>query len=197
MPKDGRKLRSSVFVTNNKATPLSPIESTSKYFSSKTSDTETNVPSNSPNPVKRKIARKHIKHIVIETEESSTDTTNISNALTSKKLIDKLEKRLDKELPKPPVNWGVVYAAIKEFRQNIIAPVDTMGCERLADEPSDIITPQTSRFQSLVALMLSSQTKDQVTAAAIQNLRQKLLGGLNLDSILQAEEKFLDECISK
>jgi len=44
--------------------------------------------------------------------------------------------------------------------------------------------------------MLSSQTKDQVTAAAIQNLRQKLPGGLNLDSILQAEEEFLKECIS-
>ena len=43
--------------------------------------------------------------------------------------------------------------------------------------------------------MLSSQTKDQVTAVAFQNLSQKLPGGLNLDSVLQAEEKFLDECI--
>ncbi|CAI2165843.1 7047_t:CDS:2 [Funneliformis geosporum] len=195
MPKSRIKLRSSVFATDNKASPLSPTESTSKYFSSKTSDTEFNVPSNSPpKPAKRQIARKHIKHVIIQTEESSTDTANLSNALPSKKLIDKLEKSLDKE---PPVNWDIVYAAIKEFRQSIVAPVDTMGCERLADEPSDIITPQTSRFQSLVALMLSSQTKDQVTAAAIQNLRQKLPGGLNLDSILQAEEEFLDECISK
>ena len=45
--------------------------------------------------------------------------------------------------------------------------------------------------------MLSSQTKDHVNAAAIQNLRQILPGGLNLDSILQAEEKLLDKCIFK
>jgi endonuclease-3 len=72
-----------------------------------------------------------------------------------------------------------------------------MGCGCLAEEPSDKITPQTSRFQSLVALMLSSQTKDEVTAAAIQNLRQKLPGGLNLDSVLQAKEELLDKCIFK
>jgi endonuclease-3 len=45
--------------------------------------------------------------------------------------------------------------------------------------------------------MLSSQTKDHVTAAAVQNLRQKLPGGLNLNSVLQVNEKFLDQCISK
>jgi endonuclease III len=45
--------------------------------------------------------------------------------------------------------------------------------------------------------MLSSQTKDHVNAAAIQNLRQVLPGGLNLDSVLQAEESLLDKCISK
>lgn len=45
--------------------------------------------------------------------------------------------------------------------------------------------------------MLSSQTKDQVTAEAIQNLRKKLPGGLTLQSVLQVDEKFLDQCISK
>ncbi|GBB91999.1 hypothetical protein RclHR1_01950011 [Rhizophagus clarus] len=156
---------------------------TSKYFSSKTNVPETNKLNKSSSlskTVTRKATRKHIN---IEIEESSS--------------VNNLEKRLDKEPPTPPTSWEEVYNAIKEYRKNIIAPVDTMGCERLADEPSDHITPQTSRFQTLVSLMLSSQTKDHVTAAAVQNLRQKLPGGLNLDSILQVDEKFLDECISK
>ncbi|CAG8741906.1 27259_t:CDS:2 [Dentiscutata erythropus] len=97
----------------------------------------------------------------------------------------------------PPLNWEDVYKCIKDYRKTAIAPVDTMGCERLADKPNDVITPQTSRFQSLIALMLSSQTKDQVTAAAMQNLRQQLKGGLNMESIMQVDEEFLDQCISK
>ncbi|CAG8468088.1 13418_t:CDS:2 [Cetraspora pellucida] len=97
----------------------------------------------------------------------------------------------------PPHSWEEVYQSIKDYRKTIVAPVDTMGCERLAEEPNDIITPQTSRFQSLIALMLSSQTKDQVTAAAMQSLRQQLRGGLNIETIMQIDEEFLDQCISK
>ncbi|CAG8841801.1 34406_t:CDS:2, partial [Racocetra persica] len=96
-----------------------------------------------------------------------------------------------------PRSWEEVYQCIKDYRKTTVAPVDTMGCERLAEEPNDVITPQTSRFQSLIALMLSSQTKDQVTAAAMQNLRQQLTGGLNIESIMQVDEEFLDQCISK
>ncbi|CAG8841130.1 13416_t:CDS:2, partial [Racocetra persica] len=54
-----------------------------------------------------------------------------------------------------------------------------------------------SRFQSFIALMLSSQTKDQVTATAMQNLCQQLTEGLNIESIMQVDEEFLDQCISK
>ncbi|RIA93240.1 putative endonuclease [Glomus cerebriforme] len=195
MPITRSQLRASVFTTTAKATSPSSKEITSKYFSSKTNVNETKQPNKSSlnETVTRKTTR---KHIIIETEESSANI-NLSGALSSERSVDKLEKRLEKEPSKPPVGWEGVYNTIKEYRKNIVAPVDTMGCERLADEPSDDITLQTSRFQTLVSLMLSSQTKDHVTAAAIQNLRQKLPGGLNLDNVLQAEEKFLDDCISK
>lgn len=53
--------------------------------------------------------------------------------------------------------------AIKEMRSKIIAPVDLMGCDRLASACSD---PATKRFQTLIALMLSSQTRDKPTAQA-------------------------------
>lgn len=34
----------------------------------------------------------------------------------------------------PPANWEEVYNAVKEMRKSISAPVDTMGCETLAEE---------------------------------------------------------------
>jgi len=45
-----------------------------------------------------------------------------------------------------------------------------MGCHALADPNAD---PKTYRFQVLVALMLSSQTKDQITAAAMERLKSR------------------------
>ncbi len=34
----------------------------------------------------------------------------------------------------PPANWQEVYDAVKDMRKTVLAPVDTMGCERLAEE---------------------------------------------------------------
>ena len=48
------------------------------------------------------------------------------------------------------------------------APVDTMGCSKLHDEDAD---PATQRFQSLVALVLSSMTRDEQTAKAMVRWR--------------------------
>ncbi|CAK9300437.1 unnamed protein product, partial [Gordionus sp. m RMFG-2023] len=47
------------------------------------------------------------------------------------------------------------------MRKNRNAPVDKYGAECLSDKKLD---SKTQRFQTLVALMLSSQTKDQITA---------------------------------
>jgi endonuclease-3 len=34
----------------------------------------------------------------------------------------------------PPANWRETYEAVKEMRKTILAPVDTMGCETLAEK---------------------------------------------------------------
>ncbi len=34
----------------------------------------------------------------------------------------------------PPANWAEIYDAVQEMRKNVLAPVDTMGCETLAAE---------------------------------------------------------------
>ncbi|KAJ5924977.1 hypothetical protein N7454_007616 [Penicillium verhagenii] len=72
----------------------------------------------------------------------------------------------------PPSNWEVMYDTIKKMRaDNPTAPVDTMGCAELHWRAS---SPRDRRFQTLIALMLSSQTKDTVTAVAMQRLHTEL-----------------------
>ena len=34
----------------------------------------------------------------------------------------------------PPPDWEEIYDAVKEMRKTVLAPVDTMGCESLAEE---------------------------------------------------------------
>jgi endonuclease-3 len=70
----------------------------------------------------------------------------------------------------PPPRWREVWDKIVTMRQAQPAPVDTDGCERLAERPEDIPSKH-FRFQTLVSLMLSSQTKDGITAAAVRKLQ--------------------------
>jgi|Transcript_86093 endonuclease-3 len=92
---------------------------------------------------------------------------------------------------KPPAVWQKDYAIIQELRAKRDAPVDTVGCERLAD-------PKASRknyeWQCLVAAMLSSQTKDQANAEAMAALHQH---GNTIDSMAAINVKQLDRLISK
>lgn len=72
----------------------------------------------------------------------------------------------------PPSNWSEIYDIVKAMRQrNPTAPVDTMGCEDLYWRAAP---PKEKRYHTLTALMLSSQTKDTVTAVAMQRLHREL-----------------------
>ena len=52
------------------------------------------------------------------------------------------------------------------------------------------------RFQALVALLLSSQTRDETVSAAVRNL-QAAPGGLTVQSVAAMEDAQLNACISK
>ncbi|RDL39217.1 Endonuclease III-like protein [Venustampulla echinocandica] len=102
----------------------------------------------------------------------------------------------------PPNDWAEVYAVVKEMRLTGVArnaAVDTMGCERLAEKGID---PKIKRYQTLTALMLSSQTKDTTNALAMARLQKELPAhkegapvGLNLENILSVDPKLLNELI--
>jgi endonuclease III len=54
------------------------------------------------------------------------------------------------------------------MRKDKTAAVDSMGSEKCCDKDAP---DKTKRFQKLVALMLSSQTKDEITYQACQRLK--------------------------
>ncbi|VDD81684.1 unnamed protein product [Mesocestoides corti] len=68
-----------------------------------------------------------------------------------------------------PPKWYATLENIQRMRVRRNAPVDTMGCDQLADERAD---PKTFRLQTLLSLMISSQTKDGATAGAIERLKE-------------------------
>ncbi|KAJ6567142.1 DNA glycosylase [Mycena capillaripes] len=93
-----------------------------------------------------------------------------------------------------PARWREVYDCIKEMRSKTSAPVDTMGCHMAQRLETD---PKNKRFVTLVSLMLSPQTKDQVTDAAVCKLRTALGGSVSLDAILAADPAVISDAINK
>ncbi|KAL7060103.1 hypothetical protein AAHC03_09877 [Spirometra sp. Aus1] len=88
-----------------------------------------------------------------------------------------------------PPRWRETWENINRMRAGRDAPVDTMGCDKLAKENED---PKTFRLQILLSLMLSSQTKDEVTAAAMRRLTDH---GCNLKNLLTMSEEELRDII--
>lgn len=56
---------------------------------------------------------------------------------------------------------------------------------------------QNQRFSILVSLMLSPQTKDEVTDAAVRRLRDALGGVLSVDALLAASTSTIQGAINK
>ncbi|XP_055460848.1 endonuclease III-like protein 1 isoform X2 [Psammomys obesus] len=88
-----------------------------------------------------------------------------------------------------PQNWQQQLANIRIMRSKKDAPVDQLGAEHCYDASAP---PKVRRYQVLLSLMLSSQTKDQVTAGAMQRLRAR---GLTVESILQMDDDMLGRLI--
>ncbi|CAG0915090.1 unnamed protein product [Notodromas monacha] len=141
--------------------------------------------------------RKGSNPIKIEYEEDQVERKIGDQVISDPKNIRKKIKKEENRFPDvkrdlksepvedvkwEPLNWHRVFTNIREMRKNLDTPVDDMGCESCADEAAD---PKVFRFHHLVALMLSSQTKDQVTHAAMQRLRAEKL---SIDMILETPE---------
>ncbi|VEU41508.1 unnamed protein product [Pseudo-nitzschia multistriata] len=102
-----------------------------------------------------------------------------------------------------PAGWRETYTLVEELRKDKTAPCDYMGAEALVmpmrdeTENGDEDLLKTRRFQTLIALMLSSQTKDAMVGQAMKNLRDTSdgSGGLTVASILAMDPKVLNSKI--
>lgn len=88
----------------------------------------------------------------------------------------------------PPL-WRKQFDNIVEMRNLRDAPVDIMGCDVIGDRSA---SPNIYRYHVLLSLMLSSQTKDEVTSAAMSRLRQH---GCTIDNILKTSDEELGKLI--
>lgn len=137
-----------------------------------------------------------------KTEESEPDsvlleTTQSNVVAKAKPSKAKKAKAIPQALAKPhpaPPRWRETYALLEEMRKGIVAPVDTMGCDQAQYAESDT---KASRFSTLVSLMLSSQTKDEVTNAAVAKLRETLGGSLCVANVMNAEKSTIESAINK
>ncbi|KAG1778392.1 DNA glycosylase [Suillus placidus] len=136
--------------------------------------------------------RKTSPTLKLEEPVSEEDTSSRVKAKSSKK-PKPIPQSLDTPHPAPP-RWKEAYDSIKEMRAQIVAPVDTMGCEQAQHKEKD---PKNRRFAVLVSLMLSSQTKDEVTDAAVEKLRAAIGGTLSVAAIVSADDSTISNAIAK
>ncbi|KAG5883005.1 hypothetical protein JTB14_033460 [Gonioctena quinquepunctata] len=122
------------------------------------------------------------KHIKVE-YESTPSQIKIEGGIKSD---DPQKHESDVRMP---FNWKEILTKLREMRKNFDAPVDTMGCDKCHDEDA---APNVMRYQQLLSLMLSSQTKDQVTHAAMKRLREH---GCTVKNILDTSDEKLGELI--
>ncbi|KAI1303258.1 DNA glycosylase [Xylaria venustula] len=173
----------------------------------------TSVPKSAPSTTRRR-ATKEFRGgtsgdaaIKVEVKSEDIATTSILPAKPTKRQRQPARKIMDpatgQSTISAPSDWEEMYAVVQSMRSEggaaSNAPVDTMGCERLALSTA---SPRDQRFQTLVALMLSSQTKDTVNAAAMHRLQTELpphepgaAPGLTLENILAVPPAHLNELI--
>ncbi|OJJ42840.1 hypothetical protein ASPZODRAFT_136980 [Penicilliopsis zonata CBS 506.65] len=148
---------------------LDPTDSDSSLSSIDTVDIEDILPRK-----RRRITAETVKNEGIKNEpEPEVKEVKQNTKEKKKRLPARRIKGADGSVTvSAPSNWEVIYETVKKMRAaNPTAPVDTMGCAELHWRAS---APRDQRFQTLIALMLSSQTKDTVTAVAMQRLHTEL-----------------------
>ncbi|XP_015610320.1 endonuclease III-like protein 1 [Cephus cinctus] len=105
------------------------------------------------------------KSKVLKVLDESDGKLNVPTILNTKNNKHAVKKSKTEWVPD---DWMLTLQNIKDMRKSQTAPVDELGCHKCADPNA---SASVNRYQCLIALMLSSQTKDQVTHAAMERLK--------------------------
>jgi len=156
-----------------------------------------------PKPIKRSSSKKN-KRVITETEKKSTEASTIitpekklppditvEDSVKSTKRKRTKRKSIEPGSLVPPKEWENIYSLVVELRNDKSAPVDHDGAEMLASKGSGGVV---YRFQTMVALMLSSQTKDAVVGETIRALQKH---GLDVENIRKTPDDVLNQLIFK
>jgi endonuclease-3 len=141
------------------------------------SDSELSSELSSSSDEERPVKKLRIAPIAVKQEAEEVYFVDAASPKKPKKVRRTPAKKIKGEdgsfTVQPPSNWEEMYALTRQMRNENLAPVDTMGCESLAERTR---TPRDQRFQTLIALMLSSQTKDTVNAVAMKGMQDNMPG---------------------
>ena len=74
--------------------------------------------------------------VKLEDDAEYSASTTVVNPKKMKTEVADIESLVPDESKWVPENWEVVYDNIKIMRQNMDAPVDTMGCDQQQDQDS-------------------------------------------------------------
>lgn len=111
--------------------------------------------------------KKKPSHVEIAYEESAGENSGSQS------------KSIPKKKPDNPINnYAIIRDKIKEMRSGNDAPVDVEGPKTLYERGE--ITKEDQNFQIIVSLILSVQTRDQMTAVAMRKLTK---AGLTIEGI--------------
>ena len=137
----------------------------------------------------------------------ATRTGNVPNRWSVPLPGNAFENNTGKPIPK---NFKKIYMRLRNMRSTIITPVDLIGGSSIpmtigqkCGIPKDKIEPKNYRYQVLTSVMLSAQTKDEVTARGVENIMRycieelNISQGLTLEGILQIDEETLDQLIKQ
>ena len=126
-------------------------------------------------------------------KRSSSPVAKKKKAPNKKKNSPTKKKKIQLLKTTPPKDFESIYSIVEELREDRSAPVDHSGSEALPQKPPTV-TVETYRYQVLIALMLSSQTKDGVVGETMATLQAH---GLTVDKILSTTPDKLNEMIRK
>jgi len=126
----------------------------------------------------------------VTSTKRKTGRKRVFKSTTSTKKRTKTQKAF-----RPPSDWRQTWDLVEELRKDRTAPVDKFGSEALPLRPPKV-SQKTFEYQTLIALMLSSQTKDPIVGAAVKRLQTKLKpDGLTMKSVSKASEERIRELI--
>ncbi|QRG36393.1 hypothetical protein FDK38_000731 [Candidozyma auris] len=148
----------------------------------------------------KKVLKQEVRNNVQETVESvSGDTISPINGTCFSTVTD------DDLAEGQPKNWSAIYNEVVKMRGKILTPVDSMGCEKMPDTLSPKLSerqPRLYRFQLLISLMLSSQTKDEINYEATQRMKEYFISkgfpdGVCIEAIRASTETEIDGLIQR